>query len=324
MALFEEIKGYVNEVGVEKAAETFETTTKRITAWLKEDGKTRPDVDEVEKYLSLKGGNVSQTEVSDKKEAITKVTEDARLALCFPSYKYVNVATLRNVLTLALDLGRGKAVADIAADSLVVNARNRLADWFLNKTTAEWSFWMDDDMIVPLGRPSVYLNYAGIPDQENIVQKHIPEKVLYTHIIDRFVEHMSNGVKIVGAPYWGRHRHGRPLNQVGMETISGYESQKSGTGNLIETKWFGFGAVMIHREVFEGIKAKFPERQLQGQENKWFDFFRPPVGTDSGEDMEFCRLARECGFSPLIDTQALCLHMGANAWGPHNVVPPSR
>jgi hypothetical protein len=319
MTIKQQITEYINKIGVGEAAKQFGTNNKRIHAWLDPESPVVPDIDDVEKFLELKGINFESSKNVDGTENV-KATEykdpaNPDLAICIPTARTVSSWVLFSHIILARDLPRDKALYQVEIDSLIVNARNRLADWFINKTNASWSLWFDDDILFPLGRPDFFLKFANITEQENINDKLIPEHVLYTHIVDRL---MSHNQPIVGGTYFGRHAKGVPLNGEGMRSRDAYQTMREARGHLIETDWTGTGVVLIHRDVFKAIQAKFPERQPQDGSFPYFDYFRPPVASGQGEDVEFFKLAGQAGFKTLVDTGALCLHFGMNAWGPHN------
>ena len=78
----------------------------------------------------------------------------------------------------------------------------------------------------------------------------------------------------------------------------------------------GTGFMMIHRDVFADIKAKYPEHAYknEGDEEKgeYYDYFRVGVIENRylSEDYYFCWLARQCGHNVYLDPDILVKHEG--------------
>lgn len=78
----------------------------------------------------------------------------------------------------------------------------------------------------------------------------------------------------------------------------------------------GTGFMMIHRSVFDAIKAKYPEHvyKNEGDEEsgEYYDYFRVGVveGRYLSEDYYFCWLARQCGYDVFLDPEILVKHEG--------------
>ena len=108
---------------------------------------------------------------------------------------------------------------------------------------------------------------------------------------------------------------------------------------------------MIHRSVFESIRAKYPHlrpktlnkpwhyftpmadevvRQMEGLVNgaqesvtvtksevaRWLEASR--IVAHAGEDVAFCLRAGKAGHASYVDLDVVCGHLGAACWGPSN------
>jgi hypothetical protein len=240
--------------------------------------------------------------------------EGKDLRICFPCYKTTNPGTAFVLLALALDFGRDRiGFLPGLGDARIANTRNRLADDFL-KTGATWCLMLDDDMIPTIGRPGLIRNFIGASAEE------VPDKVLAVHVVDRL---LKSGQKLIGATYFGRRKYSPAMFEGGINNPQAYNAAKKVSGHILKTDWVATGCILIHKDVFEGIKKACPELAPTSGRPFW-DFFREGQGQSEGEDVMFCARARKAGFQPMVDTGAQCFHVGFCAWGFHNttnVVP---
>lgn len=233
------------------------------------------------------------------------------LCLCLPFFKTTNPMTMVAISSFLLDFGREKIQMRWAfGDSMVENARNRCADRFL-ESGAEWSLWIDDDVIPPFGRAGILREECGLSENEKDPY-FWPDHLAGAHGATRL---MSHGLKLIGGTYFGRRRKSPVMFQKGMVDKYSYELAKAGSGDVIATDWVGTGFILIHRDVFTDIQAKFPEL-APNEYNEFFAYFAKNVGM--GEDMSFCKRAKEAGHQPYVDTGVQCLHLGYMAYGFHN------
>lgn len=84
--------------------------------------------------------------------------------------------------------------------------------------------------------------------------------------------------------------------------------------------YLGTGFLMMHRSVFEDMKARWPERgHAEGEYEDCFAWFHPRVDEDQGiylsEDYAFCEDVREMGVEILADPTVKLLHHGSYAYG---------
>lgn len=81
------------------------------------------------------------------------------------------------------------------------------------------------------------------------------------------------------------------------------------------TAWAATGCLLVHKDVFLGIKEQFP------RPDTIYPFFTPEGAT--GEDHAFGQRAARAGFKAYVDHQVVCGHLGHavythknTAWGP--------
>lgn len=268
---------------------------------------------------------------SDNFRPLTK-----KVLLILPSYKTVSPLTTICIATLADR--RRVALMQNFDDAFVAHTRNNCAREFL-KTEYEYALWIDDDMVVPCGKAGWFKSYCGWPKY--------PDTFASMNAIDRLLSHQKT---IVGGLYFGRRPGGPPVYAEGMSTPTEAEFARKGPVDLIKpTAWIGFGCVLTHRSAFEDIVKKYPK--LNGH---WFtssehqlvdDVARvqemlsdgPMTGEKAlkayemletarvrtekvsclgtGEDVIFCRRAREAGHQVFVDMGLICGHVG------HKVYP---
>ena len=213
----------------------------------------------------------------------------------FPCYKTTNPVTAFALIAMALDFGRDKIRFDMAiGDSKIEHARNRLAHKFL-ETDAKWMMMIDDDIIPCIGRPewSRYWvqNVRGLAD--------LP---LQRHVLHRLI---GAGKTLVGASYFGRQEGGALMasDQSLAPRARVYEDK------VVEVDWVATGCILIHRKVFEDIRAKFGDELKIDVPDYDYDFFRP-FDSAHGEDVSFCKRAKQAGHQPHLDLGLPVSHLG--------------
>lgn len=213
----------------------------------------------------------------------------------FPCYKTTNPVTAFALIAMALDFGRDKIRFDMAiGDSKIEHARNRLAHKFL-ETDAKWLLMLDDDIIPCIGRPewSRYWvqNLRGVPD--------LPLK---RHVLHRL---MGAGKTLVGASYFGRQEGGALMasDQSLAPRARAYDDA------VVEVDWVATGCMLVHRNVFEDIREKFGDDLKIKVPDYDYDYFRP-FDSAHGEDVSFCKRAKQAGHQPHLDLGLPVAHLG--------------
>jgi hypothetical protein len=264
-------------------------------------------------------------------------TVQNKVYICLPWQKQTNpitsfvLAGLRNrrQATMCMNFG----------DAFVAHSRNTCVDLFL-ASPCEWSFWLDDDMLVPFGNAQWFNSYSGA---------NLPEKFAGLHAIDRLLSHRKT---IVGGLYFGRHPHGAPMYGEGRVPQEAAYARKAPYDLIKPTRWVATGCLLVHRSVFTDISKRFP--RLNGN---WFsssehhamdllDQLRallndgPKSGEQAyrahqllenglakiqstsslgmGEDVQFCIRAKEVGHQPYVDMGLVCGHIGHSVYGSWN------
>lgn len=103
-----------------------------------------------------------------------------------------------------------------------------------------------------------------------------------------------------------------------IEWVKKYADPKTGEA---EVEHLPTGFMLIDRNVFAKLSYKVPWYQTFHPEtrarNQYFEFF--PVGVNGhqyeSEDWAFCRLAREEGVRVMLQTKAVCAHVGTHYYG---------
>lgn len=260
-----------------------------------------------------------------------------KVLIITPTYKSFSPMTALCIAQLADR--RRTALMQNHGDAFVAHMRNSCAAEFL-KTDYEYALWVDDDIIVPCGRPKWFKMHCG--------WSKFPDEFAKLNTIDRLLSH---GKTLVGALYFGRHTNASAIFAEGMKVGgSGYDLARACPRDEIRpTAWVGFGCVLTHRSVFEGITKRFPalkdnwfsssEHHLMDDVDKTREMLsngpmtgekafrafemleaaskraRTISGLGAGEDVMLCRRARESGHECFVDLGLVCGHVG------HRVYP---
>lgn len=246
---------------------------------------------------------VVEEAVAEEAPAKTDEWIGSDLFVGFPCYKSTNPVTAWCLVALAKDLGDRVRMDMEIGDAMIYHARNRLAQKFL-ESKANWLLFIDDDMIVPIGRPDFLRQMARLPSD-------YPAEPAGLHVVHRLIGH---NLPLVGATYFARHPKGRAINSLNGDAE--YRAAASGfMDRVFPCEWMGTGCMLIHRDVFTKMMEKFPELEPTDDEMPW-NFFQPGVD-GRGEDIAFCQRALEIGIQPHIDAQLHAIHVGHGTYGVH-------
>lgn len=269
-----------------------------------------------------------------------------KVLISLPWYKSVTPATAFSVAQLR-DRRRTASILDYG-DAFVAHQRNKIADAFL-RTDCEYMLTIDDDTIVQFGNASWFAANTGFT---------MPEPFASFNTLDRL---MSSGKSLVGALYWGRWKHGKPIFAEGMtsEVLAANLQRTCPRDELLETGWVGTGCMLIHRSVYEDIEKRFPNlgRKMSPEGlagGNWFSSsehslldsvqrirdmlatgamtgekcFKAYEGIEAalaearsisglgvGEDVIFCRRARQAGHKCYVDLGCVVGHVGQHVYG---------
>lgn len=231
-------------------------------------------------------------------EAPTPVAGDPlerKLMICFASYRFTNPATMMAILGM---WDRAKMMFALEHGTMIINARNRLADTFL-RSGCDWSFWLDDDVICPFGNDASFRAMTGIK------QTDLPATSTGANTILRLVNSArQRNAKIMSGLYYGRNAQGRAMFGEGLaQQEADRESRVSAGRDIVKpTAWAATGCLVVHKDVFLGIKQQNPKPDAI------YPFFTPEGAT--GEDHAFGMRAARAGFKAYVDHQIVCGHLG--------------
>lgn len=206
-----------------------------------------------------------------------------------------NVATAFGLLALALDFGKDKIRFDYATDPDPNEAKNQLVGLFL-QTDAPWLLMVGNDIVPAIGRAPFTRRKLALPAsvQDNVINRHVLHRL------------MGAGRKLVGASYFGK--------QAGAAVACGHPNAVALTRQHAEAvhpvDWIGSGMLLIHRRVFEDIKATDPSIR-PNRPNAPLEFFKG--------DAAFCALARKAGHQSYCDFGIPVYNVGRHAFGGGNV-----
>ncbi len=184
--------------------------------------------------------------------------EGKQVCILLPWYKSTNPVTAFSIMSM---LDRTKmAVMLNFGDAFIAHTRNTLAENFL-KSTMEWSLSIDDDMVLPCGNAGWFNSLTGM---------NLPEQFAGLHTVNRLLSH---GKSLVGALYFGRWKHGKPVYAEGASQSAEEAYARRGPHDICKpTKWVGTGCMLIHRKVFLDVEGRFPHlaRNADGKFGHWF------------------------------------------------------
>lgn len=184
--------------------------------------------------------------------------EGKKVCIVAPWYKSSEPRTAFSIMAL-LDRSKTAVMLDFG-DAFIAHSRNKLADQFLS-SNMEWMLTIDDDMVVPFGNAGIFRSFTGFRS---------PDKFAGLNTIDRLLSH---GKTLVGALYFGRWKHGKPVYAEGAESKNEEAFVRRGPHDMCKpTRWVGTGCMLIHRTVFTAIEKQFPHlaRRADGKGGNWF------------------------------------------------------
>jgi hypothetical protein len=212
----------------------------------------------------------------------------------FPCYKTTNPVTAFALIAMALDFGKDKIRFDMSiGDAMIYHSRNKIAQKFL-ETDAKWLLMIDDDIIPCIGRPNWMK--STVPSARNM-----NDAPLQRHALQRLI---GANKTLIGGAYFGR-QEGAPL----MCSDRSLEPKaRAYQDEVAPVDWVATGCMLVHRKVFQDIEEKYPELKSPIP-NGEFDYFHP-INSATGEDVSFCKRAKESGHQPYIDLGLPVFHVG--------------
>lgn len=226
----------------EAAADFFGVPERVVLGWLNGVPPTLEAVEKVFNPTALMSGGTLQ--------------EGRKVCILLPSYKTMHPATAFSIMSF-YDRRRMQVLLDFG-DAFIAHSRNKLAAGFL-KSKCEWALTIDDDMVAT-SRGKWFNQFTGFD---------FPDEFANLNPVDRLLSH---GKTLVGALYFGRWRHGKPVFAEGAHPKEEELARRAPMNLLKPTKWVGTGAMLIHRTVFTDIEKRFPHlsRGEDGNGGNWF------------------------------------------------------
>ncbi len=269
-----------------------------------------PQNSEVLQVVDTLGKDLEIARLKDEIEQLKLQTlpqwEGRDICVLFPCMKTTNPMTAACLIALALDFTKERIRFDFEfGDSMIYHARDKLAHRFMTMTQSQWALFIDDDMIPPIGRPDFTITYGNIPNT-------YPRERLEPHFLQRL---LSANKTLIGATYFGRRTNGGPMFKEGLYEVAANRAARTAVNQVRETEWVGTGCMLIHRSVFEAIQRTFPE-QAPTEKYPYWSYFMPLK--EDGEDVAFCKRAKESGHPAHVDLGLHCFHVGYSAYAAHN------
>lgn len=220
--------------------------------------------------------------------------EGRDIVVGFPCYKTTNPVTAFALISMALDYGKDKIRFELSlGDAMIYHSRNILAQKFL-ETDAKWLLMVDDDIIPCIGRPAWMRHW--IHSARNVLDQPLQRNVLARLI--------GSGKTLIGGAYFGRQEGGTIM----CSDTSLANKAKAYADEVVEVDWVATGCMLVHRKVFEAIQKKHPELATPKNPLYTFDYFLPTK--EGGEDIAFCKRAKESGHQAHIDLGLPVFHLG--------------
>lgn len=166
-----------------------------------------------------------------------------KIALGLSSYK--SMCPVTAVSLMALFSRRKLTLLLSQGDAFISHSRNTVVEKFLD-TDCEWLFSVDDDVILPFGDANWFRNFSGF---------NTPEPFASFNVIDRLLSH---GKMLIGGVYFGREKHGSPMYGEGKNPAEAAFARSGPHNTIKQTRWCATGCLLVHRQVFLDIEAKFP------------------------------------------------------------------
>lgn len=205
-----------------------------------------------------------------------------KIVIGIPNNGTITMETAFSLMGIIMSDSRGGGLIDavVQSQSLFVDLnRNNIVDGFLNDYNSEWLLFVDTDIEITL------------------------EDVYRLHQIAT-----NNDLKILGGVYFYSYSHKSIDSKPAVQMLD-----KNGVPhdfyNIDFQKEFfrvdsmGTGSLLIHRDVLNDIT------RINGRgEPYWFKTY-DEKGSFMGEDVYFCRIAKECGYNTYATPQVTPNHV---------------
>lgn len=223
--------------------------------------------------------------------ALREIKKDS-VAFLMPCGGPVEPRVVQSALNLVTTAGfHGYTVRQVGITdrTLIHTARNFLATGFLEHTDCEWAFWMDSDMILEARTIPVMLNWA----------KHLDAKLLTGIYYQRMGDH-----KPILWKKSIRSHDGKIVHEVQDDEYSHffiYPKEQKGPPYPVDVA--GFGCVMAHHSVFDGMKYPYFKFLFLDDDPK-------NKVKEISEDFYFFVEAKKLGHQLYAVPELICGHLG--------------
>jgi hypothetical protein len=316
MNIKELIDAKLSMLTLDEAAAFFGVSKGTIANW--KSGKTNINIDAVQKVLDECQPIEDASKLMPEPDGCFLPTDepmmwkDKNCIILLPSYKTTNPLTTFCVAAL-MNRYPGKIGLDMEVRTMIHKARNVLLTRFMRIShKPEWALFIDDDMVLPVGLAA----FTNVRAQANM-----PEKYAALDAIGQLVK---RGKTVIGGLYFGRGKgapamYAEALNESNRDimTRENRDARLAPNDTLKKTAGVATGCMLIHRSAVEAIEQKFPDI-ISENPNMPNGYFTPRDHIE-GEDMAFCRRAREAGHQPYVDFSVVCGHVGTRIYWPNNI-----
>ena len=303
LSLRDSIKAFLAKYGAEETSKITGKPLNIVSGW---GSSKNPTLDDIELMIA-KDGDVFAPAPNHVFEPY-QFPAGKRVAILMPTNRPVHVGVLKSFAAL---YEREKMQFFDSNDTSIVRARNQCAQKFLD-SNCEWSFWLDDDTVLPHGDVEYFRKISDNP--------HFSPAYININPIARLIQ---TGRTLVGGCYFGRNSSGVAQFQEAYQSNITNNAAHTGPRNVVDpVGWIGFGCTLVHRRVFEDIIATQPEVKIDNDgyvakmryRYRFFNY----VTDEHSEDASFCIRAKKAGHQTYVDYAVMPIHMGEMGYSYHN------
>lgn len=308
-------KLYVNKLGVERVAEIVGKDIKTVENYL----KTTASKVAIDAVLAYDEGKILADAVSIT-PSIPESAPESALDLARLEKEKVSILMVTNralhpavVESLIGQFDRRYMTLRIKSATYIHEGRNALAHAFL-QSGAEWSFWMDDDMILQHGNAERFKLLTGQPGY--------PANFAALDTLGRLLYHNKT---IVAGNYVSKSPERIPQSSTGVYSKVNAQGLKlRPDASTVVASWAGTGCLLVNRKVYadiirtQGREIEAPV-EIQNHFGYRYGFFNPLYPSGSGEDSAFGIRAAKAGHQTYIDRAVTPGHIGWYSYNPHTV-----
>ena len=299
------VDAYITKYGSESIAKLLGKAPATVAQW--SAGKN-PTMDDVQQMMDA-DPECFKLE-ADKIETLApyEFPSGEKVCILMPTNRPIHAGVLKSFATL---YEREKMQFYTSNDTSIVRARNICAQKFLD-SGCEYSFWLDDDTILPHGDVEYYRKVSG--------NTSFPAAYININPIARL---MQTKRTLVGGCYFGRSPTGVAQFQEAYSSQMVNDAAHNGPRNAVDpVGWIGFGCTLVHRSVFADIIKTQPEVFINdeafvskfGYRHRFFNY----VSDEHSEDASFCIRAKKAGHQTYVDYAVMPIHIGEAGYCYHN------